>query len=130
MFPGTFENADQCRLLWLLDLESTRARQTNVPFFWQSRCPTKLIDNGRKSSIAGADVGWVGCGEGVDIGVGFGVGVAVGTCVGIAVGDGVLVGTGVTVVVCPAAVEPQEASAIIGRARQSIGTIPWFCITL
>jgi hypothetical protein len=89
-----------------------------------------LIDNGRKSSIAGADVGWAGCGVGVDIGVGFGVGVAVGTCVGIAVGDGAIVGAGVTVFVCPAAAEPQEASAIISRARQSIGTILWFCITL
>lgn len=85
-----------------------------------------LIDNGRKSSIAGADVGWVGCGVGVDIVEGFGVG----TCVGIAVGDGAIVGAGVTLVVCPAAVEPQEASAIISRARQSIVTILWFCITL
>ena len=33
IFPGTFVKADHFRLLWLLDGESTRAKQINFPFF-------------------------------------------------------------------------------------------------
>jgi hypothetical protein len=80
-----------------------------------------LIDNGCKSRIAGADVGggWVGCGASV----GFGVGVGVGACVGVAVGDGASVGVGVTALVCPAAVDPHEASTMMNRTRQQTTTL-------
>jgi hypothetical protein len=33
MPPGTFVKANQCRLLWALGLDSTRAKQTKAPFF-------------------------------------------------------------------------------------------------
>ena len=95
-----------------------------------------LIDNGRKSSIAGADTGGgcvgcgtiVGCGTTVGAGVGLCVGIGVGTCVGAVVGDGAaIVGVVVTVFVCPATVDPQEASAKKSVVRQSAITMLLFC---
>ena len=98
-----------------------------MPFlFVQSRCPTKLIDDGRKSRIGGIETGGgvVGCGTGVTTGVGVGLGVDVGCKVGVMVGVGVTgvavavavgaeVGTlvGLTCGVCPLAAEPHEARA-------------------
>src|SRR6266852_3697592 len=52
--PGTLVNANQFRLLWLFDPEITQAKQTKAPFLLQSRCPTILIEDGRKSRTAGA----------------------------------------------------------------------------
>ena len=83
-----------------------------------------LIDKGCKSSMADAEVGcWVGCGASVGAGVGVGVKVGVGACVGMTVGDGARVGMGVTVVVCPAATDPQEASVIMSITMQGTITI-------
>jgi len=65
----------------------------------------------------------------VGAGVGFGVRVCVGTCVGITVGDDARVGTGVTVVIFPAAVDPQEASAAMSITTQIIITIVFLRIT-
>ena len=61
--------------------------------------------------------------------MGFGVKVGVGTCVGMTVGDDARVGTGVTVVVCPAAADPQEASAIMSITMQGTITILFIRIT-
>ncbi len=87
-----------------------------------------LIDNGCKSRIAGAGVdgGCVGCGASV----GFGVGVGVGTCVGAVVGDGASVGTGVTVLVCPAVVDPQAESTKMNRTRQNTTMLKLICFIL
>jgi hypothetical protein len=109
MCPGTSVNADQRRLLWASGLESTLAKQTNAPFLLQSRCPTILIDSGRRSSIGGAaaGAGVVGCGAAVGFGGGAGVRAGVGDIVG--AGASVGVGVGITGPACPWAAEPQEA---------------------
>ena len=103
IFPGTFVEATQCKLLCASALESTLAKQTYVEALLQSRCPTILIDDGRTLRIAGAGC-WVGCGVttgcGVDVGcgvvVGFGVevGVNVGAVVGVLDGTTVTAGVG------------------------------------
>ena len=84
------------RLLVAVALSVTFARQVYVPFlFVQSRCPTKLIDDGRKSRIGGIDTagGVVGCGACVATGVGLGVDVAMDVGVtGVAVTVGAEVG--------------------------------------
>ena len=87
----------QLRLPVAVALSVTFARQVYVPFlFVQSRCPTKLIDDGRKSRIGGIDTGGavVGCGACVATGVGLGVDVGLG--VGVTGTTGV---TGVAVAV-------------------------------
>ena len=61
---------------------------------------------------------------------GFGVGVGVSTCVGVAVGNGACVGVGVTALVCPAAVDPQEASTMMSRTRPKTTTLFLLCTTL
>ena len=52
------------------------------------------------------------------------------TWVGMTVGDDARVGAGVTVVVCPAATEPQEAGAMMSITVQSIIIILLFCVLL
>ena len=79
--------------------------------------------------MGGAGVGEVGCGAVVGCGVGGSVGIGVGTWVGwrvgAVVGDSTALGAEVTCPVCPVAVEPQEASNIAKRMRESM-TIPLF----
>ena len=118
-------NVVQFRLLELLELDSTRAKQTYAPLFVQSRCPTRLIDDGRTSRIggdAGTGVGvttgcgtgvGVGDGEGVGLGFGVGVGDGVGTRVGVSVGVGCFACTGVV-----EPVEPQDARTTTSMAIQ------------
>lgn len=91
-----------------------------------------LIDDGRKSSTAGA--AWtgtgvaVGAGGGVGLGVGFGFGVGVG--VGGVVGDTTTacVGVGDGVDFAAVAAEPQEANSILMIARQRTARIARFCV--
>ena len=111
----------QCRSLIALARSVTCARQVYAPFlFVQSRCPTKLIDDGRKSRIGGIETGevGVGCGACVTTGVGLGVdvdcdvGVTVGvTTVAVAVGAEVGTVVGMTRCVCPVAADPHAARA-------------------
>jgi hypothetical protein len=134
IFPGTLVKPVQCKLLVAVALSVTFARQVYAPFlFVQSRCPTKLIDDGRKSRIGGIDTGGavVGCGVWVATGVGLGVDIGVGvnvttgvTAVAVAVGAAVGTVVGVAWFVCPVAAEPQEARAITAIARlQKTSTI-------
>lgn len=123
IWPGTLVKAVQCRSFVAVALSVTRARQIYAPFlFVQSRCPTKLIDDGRKSRIGGMDTGGdVGCGACVATGVGLGitVGLGVGVIVGltdVAVAAGTLVVAG-TCFVWLVGAEPQEARTITIRAR-------------
>jgi len=115
MWPGTFVEAIQCRVLRALDLESTRAKQTYAPCLLQSRCPTMLIDIGRKSSTAGAPC------MGVAPWVGFGLGVGEGACVGSGGDVGVLAtvavaaGAGFTAAVA----EPQAARILLTKTMHS-----------
>jgi len=122
IFPGTVVNATQCRLLWLLAREITSATQTYTPWFLQSRCPTKLIEEGRKSRIAGADGGEVGCGVTVGVGGAVGTCVAVGTRIAVADGEEVRVGVEVGALACPCAAGPQEARTSSAMARQNTKT--------
>jgi len=132
--PGTLVKPVQLRLLVAVALSVTFARQVYAPFlFVQSRCPTKLIDDGRKSRIGGIDTagGEVGCGACVATGVGLGVDVATGVSVtagvtGVTVAVGAEVGkvVGFAWFVCSVAAEPQEARAITAIARlQKTSTI-------
>src|SRR5207249_791658 len=94
MRPGTLVNANQFRGLCASGLESTLAKQTKVCPLLQSRCPTKLIEDGRKSRMGcaattGGEVGCVGCTVGLDFGAGVGVGVCVAVGVGASVGTAV-----------------------------------------
>jgi hypothetical protein len=59
----------------------------------------------------------------VGVGVGLGVKDDAGTCVDMTVGDDAGVGTGVTVVIFPAADDPHEASAVMSIATQSTITM-------
>jgi len=142
--PGTFVKANQCRLLWLLVLESTRAKQMKAPFLLQSRCPTMLIDNGRRSRMAGADAGagggcdTIGCSAtagcaaiGCGAAVGFGVGMGVGTCVGIVVGTDIDVEVAVAAAAfaCPVAAEPQEARTTVTRMAR-VKTTKMLCVSI
>jgi hypothetical protein len=103
-FPGMSVKAVQCRSLWLLALERTRAWQMYVLCFWQSRCPTRLMEAGWRSRMAGAAWG---------TSVGVGVGMRVGVGVGVNVGVGVEVGVGVVLALsgdCTVVAVPQEMS--------------------
>jgi hypothetical protein len=62
--------------------------------------------------------------------VGFGVGVGVGACVEVGIGVFESVSDGVTVFVCPAAVEPQEASTIMSKTTQHKTALLLLCATL
>jgi len=84
--------------------------------FWQSRCPTRLIEAGCRSSVAGAPwgtgvaVGAGGCGVGLGVGVGVGLGVGVGA----SVATGLRAGADWAVVAAP-----QAAHRLLARIKQS-----------
>ena len=76
----------------------------------QSRCPTRLIEDGRTSRIAVEDRGGLGWG----VAVGGAVAAAVGVCVGAAV-----VAAGVAPVRAASGVVPQAANALASRSALS-----------
>jgi hypothetical protein len=78
----------------------------------QSRCPTRLIDDGRTSRIAVEDRGGLGWGVAVGGAVGAGVGVRVGAAVAV----------GVAPVRATGEVVPQAARALTSRTTPSRNT--------
>lgn len=103
--------ANQLRVVWLPGSAITSAVQIkSVPLFLQSRCPTKLIDDGRRSRIGAGGGGGGGACVGGGGGTGVGVGVGVGIGAGVAVGVGASVGVGVGLaLLCAVGAEPPHA---------------------
>jgi len=108
--PGTVVEVDQRSDPVLLDRASTLAAQLYATPLVQSRCPTRLIEEGRTSRMAVEDRG----GLGWDVAVGGSVAAAVGACGGAAV-----VAASVAPVRAASEVVPQAANALASRSALS-----------